>query len=215
MGKAQALRTALTAAADALVAATLAPACAACARALDAPLAGPVCGRCWDEALHAAGRYEGALREIIHAFKYDGRRSLAVGLGALLCGREAGQLCGARCCVPVPLYPWRRVRRGFNQAADLARQLPLPVVHALWRIRPTPPQTGLAAAARRRNVRGAFRLSPLLGRRARRAFIEDAVVILVDDVMTTGATSKACASVLRRAGAREVRMLTVARASTN
>ncbi len=212
MGKAQALRVALTAAADAVVAAALAPACAACARPLDAPLAGAVCGRCWDEARQAAGRYEGALRDIIHAFKYDGRRSLAGPLGAMLRERGANAVHRAACCVPVPLYPWRRLRRGFNQAADLAQQLQLPVVHALWRVRPTAPQTGLDAAARRRNIRGAFRLSPLLSHRRRRMFLEDAVVVVVDDVMTTGATLNACARVLRRAGAREVRMLTVARA---
>jgi ComF family protein len=114
--------------------------------------------------------------------------------------------------VPVPLYPWRRLRRGFNQAADLARELDLPVVHALWRTRPTAPQTGLTAIARRRNVAGAFRLSPLLSRHTRAALISDRVIVLVDDVMTTGATLAACAEVLQDAGAREVRTLTVARA---
>jgi ComF family protein len=212
VGKAEAVRAALRLGADALVAAALAPACAGCGRPLDEPLAGPVCHRCWDEARRAAGRYEGALREIIHAFKYDGRRSLARPLGALLRERGTTLLRDADCCVPVPLYPWRRLRRGFNQAADLAQELQLPVVHALWRVRPTAAQAGLDAGARRRNVRGAFRLSPLLSRGTREVLIEDAVVVVVDDVMTTGATLKACASVLRRAGAREVRLLTVARA---
>lgn len=212
MGKAEALRSALRVGADAFLAAALAPACAACGDPLDEPLAGPVCRRCWDEAHDAAGRYEGALRDIIHAFKYDGRRSLARPLGAMLRERGADVLRGADCCVPVPLFPWRRLRRGFNQAADLAQELPLPVMHALWRVRATAPQTGLAAAARRRNVRGAFRLSPFLSQRRRQAFIEEAVVVIVDDVMTTGATLQACAAVLRRAGARQVRVLTVARA---
>ena len=159
----------------------------------------------------AAGRYDGALRQIVHAFKY--RRTAVAGAAARRdaesrrCGMAAHHgLRGAR-----PLYPWRRLRRGFNQAADLARQLDLPVVHALWRTRATAPQTGLTAAARRRNVAGAFRLSPLLSRRTR-ALISDRVVVLVDDVMTTGATMQACAEVLASAGAREVRMLTVARA---
>jgi ComF family protein len=124
----------------------------------------------------------------------------------------AEALMGADCAVPVPLYPWRRLRRGFNQAADLAGTLNLPVVHALWRTRATAPQTGLTAADRKRNVHGAFRLSPLLSQRRRDARIDDRIVILVDDVMTTGATMHACAEVLERAGAREVRMLTVARA---
>jgi ComF family protein len=190
----------------------MAPRCAACARVLDAPLESPVCPWCWHAATSAVGHYDGALRQIIHAFKYEGRRSLARPLGAMLKAGGAECLHAADCAVPVPLYPWRRLRRGFNQAADLARGLDLPVVHALWRTRATAPQTGLTAAARRRNVAGAFRLSPLLSRRTRAALISNRVVVLVDDVMTTGATLAACAEVLREAGAREVRTLTVARA---
>ena len=114
--------------------------------------------------------------------------------------------------VPVPLHPWRRLYRGFNQAADLAAALPLPVVHALWRRRMTAPQTGLSAGGRRRNVRGAFRLSPLLRRRVMQTMIANRIVVLVDDVRTTGATLDACAHVLKDAGAKEVRALTVARA---
>jgi ComF family protein len=198
---------------EGLLAATLAPVCVACERVLDTPLSGPVCASCWHDARAARGRYEGALRRIIHAFKYDGRRSLAQPLGAIL--RDAGTraLGDADCVVPVPLYPWRRLRRGFNQAAELARHLGPPVVAALWRVRPTASQAGLDAEARRRNVRGAFRLSPLLSPRARQASIEGRVVVLVDDVMTTGATLGACGKVLDAAGAREIRRLTLARAA--
>jgi ComF family protein len=198
---------------NSLIAATLAPQCAACARVLDAPLQGPVCPWCWREAIAAAGHYDGALRRIIHAFKYEGRRSLARPLGAMLKAGAAESLQAADCAVPVPLYPWRRLRRGFNQAADLARELDLPVVHALWRTRATAPQAGLTAGARRRNVANAFRLSPLLPWRACAALIANRVVVVVDDVMTTGATLAACAEVLQDAGAREVRMVTVARAA--
>jgi ComF family protein len=196
---------------DAIIAASLAPACAACDRPLDAPFAGPVCGLCWGEARRAAGTYDGALRRIIHAFKYDGRRSLAPSLGAILRDAGAPALRDAACVVPVPLFPWRRLNRGFNQAADLAMHLGPPVVHALWRVRPTAPQAGLTAAARRRNVREAFRMSPLL-RKRQQELIEDHIVVLVDDVMTTGATLGACAAVLGEAGAREVRTLTLAAA---
>jgi len=164
-------------------------------------------------AARAVGEYEGALRDILRAFKYDGRRVLAGRLGALLRNVGAALLRDADCVVPVPLHAWRRLRRGFNQADALARQLGPPVIHALWRSRATAPQTGLTAAARRRNVRGAFRLSPLLSRRSERRWLADRLVVLVDDVRTTGATLNACAAVLREAGAREVRALTVARAT--
>ena len=129
--------------------------------------------------------------------------------------RAAGAdlLRDADCVVPVPLHLWRRLHRGFNQAGELAAHLGTPVLHALWRTRATAPQTGLHAAARRRNVAGAFTLSPLTGRTTQRAFLEDRVVVLIDDVSTTGATLNACAAVLLAAGAREVRALTVARAT--
>jgi ComF family protein len=212
MGKAEALRAALTLAGNALVGACLAPCCACCHRALDLPLHGAVCPRCWEDARAADGRYAGVLREIIHAMKYEGRRSLAQPLAALLRDRHHATLAGAASVVPVPLFPSRRLRRGFNQAADLAALLGLPVVHALWRVRPTATQTGLTAAQRRRNVRGAFVLSPLVRRRIRARYITGRIVVLVDDVMTTGATAAACMEVLSAAGAREVRVVTVARA---
>lgn len=129
--------------------------------------------------------------------------------------RAAGAdlLRDADCVVPVPLHPLRRLRRGFNQAGELAAHLRTPVLHALWRTRATAPQTGLHAAARRRNVAGAFTLSPMISRTSQRVFLEDRVLVLVDDVRTTGATLNACAAVLLAAGAREVRALTVARAA--
>lgn len=185
-------------------------------RVLDPPRAMcPACRRRPPTAIdvaRSAGHYDGALRHIIHAFKYDTRRSLASPLGELL--RDAGGdlLKEASCVVPVPLHPWRRLYRGFNQAADLAAALPIPVVHALWRRRMTTPQTGLSASGRRRNVRGAFRVSPLLRRRVMQTMIANQIVVLVDDVRTTGATLDACAHVLKDAGAKEVRALTVARA---
>jgi ComF family protein len=158
----------------------------------------------------AAGEYDGSLREIIHAFKYDDRRSLARPLAEMI-RRECGEvLREADLVVPVPLHPWRRLRRGFNQAEELASHLGPPVCRALWRIRATRPQAGLQPAQRRRNVRAAFRASPFV----RRGHLEGARVVLVDDVRTTGATLDACARVLAVCGAREVRAVTVAGAAS-
>jgi ComF family protein len=214
---------------DALAAVVIAPDCAACGQPLDEPSRGPVCGDCWaavhrftggarDRRAAAAGPYEGRLRDIIHAFKYDGRRTLAQPLAALM--REAGRgiLDGADVVVPVPLHWWRRRRRGFNQAALLAGHLGLPACHALRRRRRTRPQAGLRAGERHSNVAGAFTLAW----RYRWPRVRDAaglapqplsglIAVLVDDVSTTGATGDACARVLREAGVREVRVLTAAR----
>ena len=136
-----------------------------------------------------AADYRGPLRDIIHAFKYRAaagrwRRPLA----RLMTDAGGELLRDAACVVPVPLHPWKRVTRGFNQAADLAADLGPPLVHALWRPRWTRAQVGLPAAQRRRNVRGAFAASPWSRKRRRAAFITGRVVVLVDDVRTTGAT---------------------------
>jgi ComF family protein len=110
--------------------------------------------------------------------------------------------------IPVPLYWSRRWRRGFNQAEVLAgavgREHGLPVLsRALRRVRPTPPQQG-DAETRRRNVRDAFEISVP-------STVAGKCLLLVDDVFTTGATANACAKEIRRAGAAEVGVLTLAR----
>jgi ComF family protein len=110
--------------------------------------------------------------------------------------------------IPVPLHRSRRRHRGFNQAADLARHLGVPVSLALRRVRATATQTSLPAGQRHRNMRDAFAVTrhaaPLTG----------AVVVVIDDVSTTGATLEACARVLKDAGVKEVRALTAARVVT-
>jgi predicted amidophosphoribosyltransferase len=78
------------------------------------------------DAGRAVGAYEGALREIVHAFKYEGRRTIGRRLGLLLRSASSELLADADCAVPVPLHAWRRMRRGFNQASDLARALDVP-----------------------------------------------------------------------------------------
>jgi ComF family protein len=179
-----------------------------------APLApaGP-CAACradrpaYDYARSAAV-YEGALREALHAFKFAGRRALARPLGDLAADRCAASLPGdIDAVVPVPLARDRERERGFNQSAlvaeRVARRLGVPAKAAwLTRRRSTQPQTELSAAERRPNVRGAF----LASRR-----VADRHVLVVDDVLTTGATVAECARALRAAGARRVGVLTVAR----
>jgi ComF family protein len=177
-------------------------------RAISIPLA--QCPRCRRtrrlvDRARAIGAYDGALRAIVHALKYEGRRSLARPLAGLMRHRGAEMLEGAACAVPVPLHPSRRRERGFNQAADLARHIGLPAIAALQRVRATTTQTGLPAARRHRNVRDAFAVT-----RAGRT-LRNATVVLIDDVSTTGATLEACARVLKQEGVREVRALTAAR----
>jgi ComF family protein len=155
----------------------------------------------------AIGAYDGILRSLLHALKYDGRRSVALPIAELMAVHGRDVLDGADCVVPVPLHWSRRWKRGFNQSAELARRLPVPMLQALKRRRMTRSQTALPASARRANVRTAFRV-------ARTASIRDLCIVIVDDVSTTGATLDACAETLLRGGAREVRALTAARVVT-
>src|SRR5947199_4607478 len=186
------------------------PVCDPCWRSI-LPLTPPLCDRCGDplptwrlvslplaccprcrrapraiDRARAIGAYDGALRAIVHALKYEGRRSLAGPLAALMASRGAEILDGAGCAIRVPLHPSRRRERGFNQAADLARHLGLPVVHALKRVRATLTQTSLPSAQRHRNMRDAF--APTRAADG----LNGSIVVLVDDVCTTGATLDAC-----------------------
>jgi predicted amidophosphoribosyltransferase len=111
----------------------------------------------------AVGAYEGRLRDIIHALKYDGRRSIAPRLAGLLRAAGADLLAGADGVVPVPLHFWRERARGFNQADDLARGLGLPVMPLLERTRATRPQVDLTEFERHRNVKDAFAVNKTPG----------------------------------------------------
>jgi ComF family protein len=154
--------------------------------------------------------YDGRMKDIIHALKYDRRRSISPRLGALMrdCGVEL--LRDADGVVPVPLHPRREFRRGFNQAHDLALHLGPPVLPLLKRIVFTHSQIDLPKHERKANVRDAFALCPVPGFR----IPNPGVVVLIDDVATTGATLESCANVLKRSGVREVRALTAARVVT-
>ena len=214
---------------DPLLHPTCGPVCGACWASI-LPLTPPLCDRCGDplptwrlvsvplaccprcrrtrpliDRARSIGAYDGALRAIIHALKYEGRRSLARPLGRLMRERGAEMLESAAAVIPVPLHPSRRRHRGFNQAADLSRHLGTPVMDALRRVRATATQTGLPAGRRHRNVRDAFAATRMA------ASLTGAVVVLIDDVNTTGATLEACARTLKQAGVAEVRALTAAR----
>lgn len=160
----------------------------------------------------AVGEYDGTLREVIHALKYNKRRSLAWPLAALMRSRGIDLLQDADCIVPVPLHWRREYHRGFNQARELARHLDCPLIDALVRNRHTRPQVELAADRRHANVQKAFASRRCWFSRSRS--IAGAKVLLVDDVSTTGATLEACAKVLKDAGASAVYALTAARVVT-
>jgi ComF family protein len=181
-----------------------------------APDRGETCGACrvGESPLafaRSAARYGDLVREAIHAFKFRGRRSLAAPLGDLLIETAARHLVGRTVdlLVPVPLHRRRERDRGFNQAELLARRvgaaLDVPVGRrVVVRRAPTAPQTELTAPERWANVRNAFSL-------ARPQAIRGRHVLLVDDLVTTGATARACAACLTRGGAASVGLLTVAR----
>ena len=145
------------------------------------------------------------MKDIVHSLKYERRRSIAPPLGALMreCGAEL--LRDASVVVAVPLHPRREYQRGFNQADDLARQLGLPVAPLLKRIVFTQSQIELPRHQRQENVKDAFGFRPsAIGP-------IPPIVVLIDDVSTTGATLDACARVLKANGVKEVRALTAAR----
>jgi len=158
------------------------------------------------DTAYCFGVYEGTLRELIHLFKYGRMKPLAKTLAAHM----ASALPLDRrfdVVVPMPLHWRRQWQRGFNQSELLARVTAghrgIPMVKAVRRVRATSAQAGLSNAARRENVAGAFRV------RKPRA-IEGRRVLLIDDVMTTGATASSCALALKRAGAKSVTLLALA-----
>ncbi len=177
---------------------------------------GQLCGACiaqppdYDRA-RAALIYGDVSRELVLALKRQGRRDGLALMAGWMATAGAELLAEADLLVPVPLHYLRLVRRGFNQsvwlAAAVGRQAGVPVsVDALRRVRATPIQGGLTASGRRRNVEGAFR-----ARKSRLGLLKGRRVILIDDVLTTGATAEACARTLKRAGAACVDVLTLTR----
>jgi ComF family protein len=159
----------------------------------------------------AAVRYDDVARTLVHALKYHDRTDLAPAMGRWMARAGEELLAEADVLVPVPLH-WRRGwSRRYNQSGALARvlakQAGVPVARdALRRIRPTPQQIGLNRSQRASNVQGAFKVAA-----DRSAAIQGRRVVLIDDVLTSGATADACARALLRARAAQVDVLVFAR----
>ena len=199
------------------------PTCAQCGQPLAAPpegIATPThrCGAClltpptYDRA-RAVGLYQGVLRELIHAMKYHRIYGLIRPLGDLLQQHFATHWGERRpqALVPVPLHRHKLRQREFDQALALASHISQGLGIPLWadvliRHRPTLSQVGLSATERRRNIRGAFTVQ-------KPHCCADTMLLIIDDVYTTGATVQECAHLLRQAGATRVDVYTLARVS--
>lgn len=187
------------------------PDCGLCNRpiASDAVEVGAICGPCLAEppqhaGIAAATLYNPASRKLVLAFKHGRRIALASMMARLIAARLPEKVDTAWLIVPVPLHRWRLWRRGYNQSALLAREIArlgrgTVCVDGLRRRKPTPSLGGLGRLARQRVMTGAIEVAA-----TRKAQVKGARVLLVDDVLTSGATTNACVSALKRAGAKEV-----------
>ncbi|HVY87673.1 MAG TPA: ComF family protein [Hyphomonadaceae bacterium] len=192
-----------------------APQCDRCGQPFEVdPASGVVCATCIADPpayqrARAVFRYDDASRALILRFKHGDRTGAAPHFARWMVRAGGDLMDGDPVFVPVPLHPWRLWRRRYNQAAILAvaiaRQAGKTCVpDALVRIRATPSQGRLGRGQRRRNVKGAFRLK-------RPEAVEGKRIVLVDDVLTTGATVDECVRILQRGHASQVDVLTLAR----
>lgn len=195
-----------------------APFCQRCGEPFAYEIEGALtCAECLDtpppyQAARSALAYNDTAKDLLLSFKHGDQIHAVRSFIPWLMQSGAPLLAHADLLIPVPLHYWRLVKRRYNQAALIAdvlgKEAGLPVRKlVLQRTRPTPSQGHLSRADRAANVKGAFTV-PI----NKVPYIKDKHVILVDDVMTTGATLAQCATVLLRSGARRVDCLTVARA---
>jgi ComF family protein len=201
------------------------PICAACLPALDARLevpAGIAIGLPSDVPppllqLECCAPFNGLIRDALHELKYSGEKRLAIPLGAAIARRWRRAGAGGDLLVPVPVHADRARRRGYDQAELIANaaavELGLPCAPILVRARATIAQFDLDRSGRATNVHGAFRLRPRPAAEGNRDQLplRGHWIILIDDVVTTGATLAACAAPLLAAGAIGVSAATVAR----
>ena len=151
-------------------------------------------------AVWAAGHYRGGMQNLIRGLKYHGKWGNLAYIRTVLdaCGRCLQDIPASAVAVPVPLHPARERQRGFNQAELIFRpwlkDLGIPMERLLLRNRQTKPQYGLSREEREANLQGAFSLAEGMSADGRD-------ILLVDDIMTTGATLLACANALRQGGA--------------
>lgn len=188
--------------------------CRCCAQPFQTTTSNHLCGTCLKRPpsfsiVHAAGLYQGSLKEAVHKLKYRNQLTLAKPLGQIL-GKSVveAESFAPDLIIPVPLHPNRLRQRGYNQALEVARpiaqQLAVPLVTTLLqRSRNTPQQQGLSAIERRSNLRNAFTLS---------SEAQALRILLVDDVMTTGETVRECCRTLLSGGVNEVQVAVVGRA---
>lgn len=192
-----------------------APLCGCCGLPLPYDLGAQAqCGECLllrprYTSARAAFRYTGAAREVLLAYKNGGREYLAGQMAPAMARAGRDWFADRPLLVPVPLHRWRFWTRGFNQSALLAQAIARRehcdiAVDALWRVRPSRRSRGMSRTQRAANVRGVFKINDP-------GVIAGRTVILIDDVLTTGATAQACARLLLRQGAKAVHVLTWAR----
>jgi competence protein ComFC len=192
-----------------------APVCGICGKPRDKYFSGDLCEDCAREGApfimaRSVALYDGMIKEAIHKFKFDGKRTLAPYLGRFLVSYlQYGDIPIKEidAVIPVPLSKQREKQRGYNQskllADGIARHFSIHIdSSSLKKIKDVTPQFELSRKERLQNIKGAFRSSPIAGKN----------ILLIDDIYTTGATAREAASALRTAGAGNVYVLTLARA---